>query len=68
MWSSAAAMGHARTISAEMIREGAIIVAVGVNQVTDPHTGQARLVGDVHFDQISPIAAAITPVPGAQGP
>lgn len=63
-----AAIGRPATITAEMIRAGAVVIDVGVNQVPDPETGKPRLVGDVDFEQVSQIAAAITPVPGDTGP
>ena len=63
-----AAMGRAGTITAEMIRSGAVVIDVGVNQVVDPQTDKPRLVGDVDFDAVSEVAGAITPVPGGTGP
>lgn len=63
-----AAMGRPRSITADMIRPGAIVIDVGVNQVDDPATGQPRLVGDVDFESVAQVAAAITPVPGGTGP
>jgi len=64
-----AAMGRARAITADMVREGAIVIDVGVNAIPDPtkKSGQ-RLVGDVDFDAVAAKAAAITPVPGGVGP
>lgn len=63
-----AAMGRPRSLTADMVRPGAIVVDVGVNQVDDPETGKPRLVGDVDFEPVAEIAAAITPVPGGTGP
>ncbi len=63
-----AAIGRPRVITADMIREGAIVIDVGVNQVDDPETGKPRLVGDVDFDAVAGKASAITPVPGGTGP
>jgi methylenetetrahydrofolate dehydrogenase (NADP+)/methenyltetrahydrofolate cyclohydrolase len=62
-------MGRPRTISADMVREGAVVIDVGVNAITDPtkKSGQ-RLVGDVDFEAVARKAAAITPVPGGVGP
>lgn len=63
-----AAIGRARAITADMVREGAVVIDVGVNQVDDPLTGKPRLVGDVDFDAVEQKAGAITPVPGGTGP
>ncbi|MBM4462298.1 MAG: bifunctional 5,10-methylene-tetrahydrofolate dehydrogenase/5,10-methylene-tetrahydrofolate cyclohydrolase [Chloroflexi bacterium] len=64
-----AAMGAPRVITADMIKEGAVVIDVGVNRIPDP-TKKAgfRLVGDVDFDAASQKAKAITPVPGGVGP
>jgi len=63
-----AAIGRARAITADMVRTGAVVIDVGVNQVDDPLTGKPRLVGDVDFDAVEQKAGAITPVPGGTGP
>jgi methylenetetrahydrofolate dehydrogenase (NADP+)/methenyltetrahydrofolate cyclohydrolase len=64
-----AVMGRPSTISADMVREGAVVIDVGVNAIPDAlkKSGQ-RLVGDVAFDEVAAKAAAITPVPGGVGP
>jgi methylenetetrahydrofolate dehydrogenase (NADP+)/methenyltetrahydrofolate cyclohydrolase len=64
-----AAMGRPGAITAEMVREGAVVIDVGVNAITDARkkSGQ-RLVGDVDFEGVAAKAAAITPVPGGVGP
>jgi len=64
-----AAIGRARMIGADMVREGAVVIDVGINAVPDAtkKSGQ-RLVGDVDFDAVAPKVAAITPVPGGVGP
>ncbi len=62
------AMGVAGAIGAEHVKEGAIVIDVGVNRVVDPSTGKERLVGDVRFEEVEPKVAAITPVPGGVGP
>jgi methylenetetrahydrofolate dehydrogenase (NADP+)/methenyltetrahydrofolate cyclohydrolase len=49
-------------ITGEMVKEGAVVVDVGINRV------DGRLVGDVDWDSVAPRAAAITPVPGGVGP
>jgi methylenetetrahydrofolate dehydrogenase (NADP+)/methenyltetrahydrofolate cyclohydrolase len=64
-----AAMGAPRVIKAEMVREGCVVVDVGVNRVTDASAPKGfRLVGDVDFDAVKDKAEAITPVPGGVGP
>ena len=64
-----AAAGHPRTVTADMIREGAVVIDVGVNRVEDPSTDKGyRLVGDVDFEAVKQKASAITPVPGGVGP
>ncbi len=64
-----AAMGRPKAITAEMVREGAVVIDVGVNRIPDASkkTG-TRLVGDCDFDAIKEKARAITPVPGGVGP
>ncbi|MDR2512902.1 MAG: bifunctional methylenetetrahydrofolate dehydrogenase/methenyltetrahydrofolate cyclohydrolase FolD [Puniceicoccales bacterium] len=64
-----AAIGRPRFITADMVREGAIVIDVGINRVPEASkkTGY-RLVGDVDFDSVAPKAALITPVPGGVGP
>ncbi len=64
-----AAMGVPRFLTAAHIRPGAVIMDVGVNRIPDPSaTGGTRLVGDVAFDEVQPIAGLITPNPGGVGP
>ncbi len=64
-----AALGSAGFVKAGMIREGAVVIDVGVNRVKDPSAkGGARLVGDVDFATVQPIAGKITPNPGGVGP
>ena len=64
-----AAMGSPRAITGEMVKEGAVVIDVGVNRVEDPASPKGfRLVGDVDFDAVKEKAAAITPVPGGVGP
>jgi methylenetetrahydrofolate dehydrogenase (NADP+) / methenyltetrahydrofolate cyclohydrolase len=58
-----AAAGVPHMIGAGMVREGAVVIDVGINR-----TGDGRLVGDVDFDAVKDVAAAITPVPGGVGP
>jgi methylenetetrahydrofolate dehydrogenase (NADP+)/methenyltetrahydrofolate cyclohydrolase len=64
-----AAMGRPGYITADMVREGAVVIDVGVNRVPDATRERGyRLVGDVDFEAVSRKAAAITPVPGGVGP
>ena len=64
-----AAIGQAGFVKAEHVREGAVVIDVGINRVDDPSAPRGyRLVGDVAFDEVAPKAAAITPVPGGVGP
>jgi methylenetetrahydrofolate dehydrogenase (NADP+) / methenyltetrahydrofolate cyclohydrolase len=64
-----AAIGRPGTITAEMVKDGAVVIDVGVNRVEDASRKSGfRLVGDVDFDAVSRKAAAITPVPGGVGP
>lgn len=62
------AAGVPKLIKAEHVREGAVVLDVGINQVTDPVTGNCHLVGDVDYDAVAPRVRAITPVPGGIGP
>jgi methylenetetrahydrofolate dehydrogenase (NADP+)/methenyltetrahydrofolate cyclohydrolase len=64
-----AAIGRARFITADMVREGATVIDVGINRVPDPTKKSGyRIVGDVDFDAVAPRVARITPVPGGVGP
>jgi methylenetetrahydrofolate dehydrogenase (NADP+)/methenyltetrahydrofolate cyclohydrolase len=64
-----AAMGVAEFVKADMVKPGAVVIDVGVNRVSD-HTSKtgSRLVGDVDFAAVQPIAGKITPNPGGVGP
>lgn len=64
-----AALGKAEFLTGDMVKEGAIIIDVGITRVPDlsKKTG-FRLLGDVHFESVAPKAAWITPVPGGVGP
>ncbi len=57
------AIGQARFLKADMVRPGVVVVDVGTNRSSD-----GKLVGDVDFDAVSPVASAISPVPGGVGP
>jgi methylenetetrahydrofolate dehydrogenase (NADP+)/methenyltetrahydrofolate cyclohydrolase len=64
-----AAIGQAEFVRAEHVREGAVVIDVGINRVDDPAMERGyRLVGDVAFGEVSERASAITPVPGGVGP
>ena len=62
------AAGRARMIGADMVKEGAVVIDVGVNRVGRTDSGKAILAGDVDFAPVAAKAAAITPVPGGVGP
>jgi methylenetetrahydrofolate dehydrogenase (NADP+) / methenyltetrahydrofolate cyclohydrolase len=64
-----AAIGRAGFVKADHVREGVVVIDVGINRVDDAATERGyRLVGDVLFDEVSKKASAITPVPGGVGP
>src|SRR6476659_6988558 len=64
-----AAMGQPGFVRAEHVREGAVVIDVGINRVDDASASRGyRLVGDVAFAEVAPKTAAITPVPGGVGP
>ncbi|MBQ1948326.1 MAG: bifunctional methylenetetrahydrofolate dehydrogenase/methenyltetrahydrofolate cyclohydrolase FolD [Clostridia bacterium] len=58
-----AAVGIPNFVTADMVRPGAVVIDVGINRLDD-----GKLTGDVDFEAVSPIASAITPVPGGVGP
>lgn len=63
------AAGRPNTVTAEMVKPGAIVIDVGTNRIDDASRKRGwRLVGDVDFDDVSKIAGAISPVPGGVGP
>ncbi len=63
------AIGKPRFVTADMVKEGAVVIDVGTNRVDDPSKPSgSRLVGDVDFDAVKEKASAITPVPGGVGP
>jgi methylenetetrahydrofolate dehydrogenase (NADP+)/methenyltetrahydrofolate cyclohydrolase len=64
-----AAIGRAHFVKADHVREGAVVIDVGINRMDAASTERGyRLVGDVAFDEVAPKAKAITPVPGGVGP
>ena len=63
------AIGKPHFISADMVKEGTIIVDVGINRISDPsRKSGSRLTGDVDFENVAPKCSWITPVPGGVGP
>lgn len=63
------AVGKPGLITADMVKEGAVVVDVGTTRVTDPSRARGwRLSGDVAFDEVAPKCSYITPVPGGVGP
>jgi methylenetetrahydrofolate dehydrogenase (NADP+)/methenyltetrahydrofolate cyclohydrolase len=64
-----AAIGRPGFITADMVKEGAVVIDVGTTRVPAPETKAGwRLKGDVDFDKVAPKCAYITPVPGGVGP
>ena len=62
-----AAVGKPEMITRDMVKEGAVVIDVGINRVAT-EAGKSKLVGDVAFDEVAAIASYITPVPGGIGP
>lgn len=64
-----AAIGRPRFVTADMVKEGAIVIDVGINRIEDAtRKSGSRLVGDVDFDNVAPKCSYITPVPKGVGP
>ncbi len=64
-----AAVGRPEMVRGDWVKPGVVVIDVGVNAVDDPTREKGyRLVGDVAFDEVKEVAAAITPVPGGVGP
>ncbi len=64
-----AAIGVPEFVKADMVKEGAVVIDVGVNRVDDPSKERGfRLAGDVDFEAVKEKASAISPVPGGVGP
>jgi methylenetetrahydrofolate dehydrogenase (NADP+) / methenyltetrahydrofolate cyclohydrolase len=64
-----AAIGRPEFVTADMVKQGAVVVDVGINRVEDPKAKKGyRMVGDVKYDEVAPKCRAITPVPGGVGP
>jgi methylenetetrahydrofolate dehydrogenase (NADP+)/methenyltetrahydrofolate cyclohydrolase len=64
-----AAVGRPEMVRADWIKPGAVVIDVGINRVADPAKKSGyRLTGDVAYQEVAPLCAAITPVPGGVGP
>ena len=64
-----AAIGKPEMVTGDMVKEGAVVIDVGINRVEDSSKKKGyKLVGDVNFSEVSPLASRITPVPGGVGP
>lgn len=64
-----AAIGRPNMITADFVKDGAVVIDVGINRVEDATRERGyRIVGDVDYDQVAPKCRAITPVPGGVGP
>ncbi|UCZ57746.1 bifunctional methylenetetrahydrofolate dehydrogenase/methenyltetrahydrofolate cyclohydrolase FolD [Desulfurispirillum indicum] len=63
-----AAIGKPEFIKAHMVKEGAVVIDVGINRIDADNSKGYRLVGDVAYDEVAPKSSAITPVPGGVGP
>lgn len=64
-----AALGSAEFVTAEMVKEGAVVIDVGITRVKSDKTKSGwKLLGDVKFDEVAPKCSCITPVPGGVGP
>jgi methylenetetrahydrofolate dehydrogenase (NADP+)/methenyltetrahydrofolate cyclohydrolase len=61
------AVGKPGLISGDMVKPGAAVIDIGINQVTLPD-GSTKVVGDVDYDSVLPVCGWITPVPGGVGP
>jgi methylenetetrahydrofolate dehydrogenase (NADP+)/methenyltetrahydrofolate cyclohydrolase len=62
------AVGQPKAVTADMVKDGVVVIDVGVNRIGKTEEGKAILAGDVDFDAVQEKASAITPVPGGVGP
>ena len=63
------AIGKPEFVTADMVKPGAVVIDVGIHRIADESKKSGfRLIGDVKYDEVAPIASAITPVPGGVGP
>jgi methylenetetrahydrofolate dehydrogenase (NADP+)/methenyltetrahydrofolate cyclohydrolase len=63
-----AALGVPEFLTADMVKDGAVVIDVGITRVKADNAKGFRLVGDVKFDEVAAKASFITPVPGGVGP
>jgi methylenetetrahydrofolate dehydrogenase (NADP+)/methenyltetrahydrofolate cyclohydrolase len=64
-----AALGKAGFVTGEMVKQGAVVIDVGITRVASPKAKNGwKLLGDVRFDEVAPKCSYITPVPGGVGP
>ncbi len=64
-----AAIGRPNFVTGDMVKQGAVVIDVGINRVPDANKKSGfRLIGDVNFDEVAPKCSYITPVPGGVGP
>ncbi len=64
-----AAVGRPEMVKADWVKEGAVVIDVGINRIADPSKKSGfRLTGDVAYEEVAPRCSAITPVPGGVGP
>ncbi|MFP6710232.1 MAG: bifunctional methylenetetrahydrofolate dehydrogenase/methenyltetrahydrofolate cyclohydrolase FolD [Rhodospirillales bacterium] len=63
-----AAVGRAQMVKGDWVKEGAVVIDVGMNRLTPDGDGKSKLCGDVDFEEAVKVAGAITPVPGGVGP
>ncbi len=61
------AVGKPGLIIGDMVKKGAVVIDVGISRIKDPG-GETKLVGDVDFESVNPVASVLTPVPGGVGP
>jgi methylenetetrahydrofolate dehydrogenase (NADP+)/methenyltetrahydrofolate cyclohydrolase len=63
-----AAIGKPEFVTADMVKEGAVVIDVGIHRVDDNSEKGYKIVGDVQFDEVAQKSSFITPVPGGVGP
>ena len=63
-----AAVGRANMIKKDWVKEGALVIDVGINRLPPNKEGKSKLAGDVDYDEVKKVAGALTPVPGGVGP
>ena len=62
------AVGHPHFVKADMVKEGAVVIDVGIHRIKDNSEKGYHIIGDVDFDEVYKKASKITPVPGGVGP